>query len=84
MMCFRMNTKFQSIFHKFSTVGHSFQTCWLLQFLLKTLGHLYFYHVESEILNVKQPIDLQETGGELKPENWMPSGNKASQSSCPK
>ena len=38
-------------------------------FLLKTLGHLYFYHVESEILNVKQPIDLQETSGELKPEN---------------
>ena len=38
-------------------------------FLLKTLGHLYFYHLESEILNVKKPIDLQETGGELKPEN---------------
>ena len=38
-------------------------------FLLKTVGHLYFYHVESEILNVKQPIDLQETSGELKPEN---------------
>ena len=69
MMCFHMNTIFRSIFHKFLTVGHSFQTCWLLQFLLKTLGHLYFYHVESEILNVKQPIDLQEASGGLKPEN---------------
>ena len=68
-MRFHMNAIFQSNFHKFLTVGYSFQTCWLLQFFLKTLGHLFFYHVESEILNVKQSIDLQETGGDLKPEN---------------
>ena len=36
---------------------------------MKTLGHLYFYHVESEIVNEKQPIDLEETSGELQLEN---------------
>ena len=79
MMCFHMNTIFRSIFPKFLTVGHSFQTCWLLQFLLKTLGHLYFCHVESEILNVKQPIDPQEAGGERKPENGI-AEDKATES----
>ena len=36
---------------------------------MKTLGHLYFYRVESEIVNEKQPIDLEETSGELQLEN---------------
>ena len=38
MLCISyVNALFQSIFHKFLTVGYSIQTCWLLQFLLKPL-----------------------------------------------
>ena len=38
MLCFSyVNSIFQSIFHKFLTVGYSIQTCWLLQFSLKPL-----------------------------------------------
>ena len=53
MFCFSyVNSIFQTIFHKFLTVGYSIQTCWLLQFLLKPLtfkkGSISFESSDSD------------------------------------